>query len=137
MKQTTTKSEENTTDTIESRLIHWPVQLHLVPPSASYLKNADILFVADCVPFAYADFHRKILKDKPVIVGCPKLDDANYYVEKLADIIKTANISSITVVKMEVPCCSGLVAITKMAEQKAGVEIPVYELTISVDGHIK
>jgi NAD-dependent dihydropyrimidine dehydrogenase PreA subunit len=119
-----------------SRLGNWPVQLTLVPPAAPYLRNADLLLVADCVPFAYADFHRKILRGSPVVIGCPKLDDAGAYVEKLAQIIQTAEIASITVVHMEVPCCTGLVRITEAAVSHCDREIPVKNLTIGIQGYV-
>lgn len=132
-----TETNTDTTGKLESELMHWPVQMHLVPTGATYFKNADILLVADCVPFAYADFHRKILKGKPVIIGCPKLDDAESYVEKLSRILSESTPNSLTVVHMEVPCCSGLSRIAKLAKEYSEVEIPIYDLTISVDGHIK
>jgi ferredoxin len=131
------RPEQSATGKIESELIHWPVQMHLVPAGAPYFKGADILLTADCVPFAYADFHRKLLKGKPVIIGCPKLDDAKFYVDKLTQILKQANPNSLTVIHMEVPCCSGLIQIARMAKEKAGIEMPIYDLTITVDGHLK
>ena len=131
------RPEQSATGKIESELIHWPVQMHLVPAGASHFKGADILLTADCVPFAYADFHRKLLKGKPVIIGCPKLDDARFYVEKLTQILKQANPNSLTVIHMEVPCCSGLIQIARMAKEKAGIEMPIYDLTITADGHLK
>ena len=104
----------------DSRLANWPVQLHLVPPHAPYLKGADLLLVADCVPFAYADFHRRFLDGRPVVIGCPKLDDGQAYVDKLVQIIRHSGLRSITVVHMEVPCCTGLVRIAQAAVAAAG-----------------
>jgi Pyruvate/2-oxoacid:ferredoxin oxidoreductase delta subunit len=119
-----------------SALGNWPVQLHLVPPHAPYLREADLLLVADCVPFAYADFHRHLLRGKPVVIGCPKLDDVRAYVDKLATILVQASIRSLTVVHMEVPCCTGLVRIAQAAIAQAGRNVPLEEVTISIRGQI-
>jgi Pyruvate/2-oxoacid:ferredoxin oxidoreductase delta subunit len=120
----------------DSRLANWPVQLHLVPPHAPYLKGADLLLVADCVPFAYADFHRRFLDGRPVVIGCPKLDDGQAYVDKLVQIIRHSGLRSITVVHMEVPCCTGLVRIAQAAVAAAGVDIPFHDETISIRGEV-
>ena len=120
----------------DSRLANWPVQLHLVPPHAPYLQGADLLLVADCVPFAYADFHRRFLDGRPVAIGCPKLDDGQFYVDKLSQIIRQANLRSITVVHMEVPCCTGLVRIAQAALATSGVDIPLHRATISIRGQV-
>ncbi|MHC4401079.1 MAG: ATP-binding protein [Planctomycetota bacterium] len=117
-----------------SQLGHWPIQLHLVPPSAPFLKNADLLLVADCVPFAMADFHGRFLRKRPVVIGCPKLDDPQAYVDKLSDMLTVASINSLTVVRMEVPCCSGLVRIAQTAMDAAGRRVPLEEVTISIRG---
>jgi len=119
-----------------SRLGNWPVQLDLVPPNAPFLKNADLLLVADCVPFALADFHRRFLGKRPVVIGCPKLDDADSYAQKLARIITVAEIRSMTVVRMEVPCCSGLVRIAESALRSTGSRIPLEEVAVSIRGRI-
>jgi len=119
-----------------SQLRQWPVQLALVPPTAPYLQGADVLLAADCVPFAYADFHNGLLAGKALLVGCPKLDDAQWYVEKLAQIILAARPTSITVAHMEVPCCSGLLRIAEMACDQAGVNVPVRSVMIGVRGDI-
>ena len=129
----TTAPESETTP---SELTNWPVQLHLAPASAPYFKDADLLLVADCVPFAYADFHRKMLRDKPVVVGCPKLDDGSAHVAKLAAILREANVKSLTVVHMEVPCCMGLLRIAEAALNSSGVDIPVREVTVSIQGEV-
>jgi len=120
----------------DSELTHWPVQIRLVPPTAPFLKNADLLVTADCVPVAYPNFHQDLLKDKVVMVGCPKFDDANFYVEKFADIFAHANIRSVTTVFMEVPCCHGLPAIVKMAMEKSGKQIPLEQIVIGIKGDI-
>ena len=119
---------------IDSELRQWPVQIHLVPPFAPYLKNAEIAIIADCVPFAYPNMHQDFLKGKAVLVGCPKLDDADYYIDKIAQIIEHAQPKSIQIVHMEVPCCFGLMHIIKEARKQAGSNVPVEEVTISIKG---
>jgi Fe-S-cluster-containing hydrogenase component 2 len=119
-----------------SGLANWPVQLHLVPPHAPYLQDADLLLVADCVPFAYADFHRRFLDGRPVTIGCPKLDDGQSYVQKLAQIIQHARIRSITVLHMEVPCCTGLIRIAQSAIALSGIDVPMQHVTISIRGEV-
>ena len=120
----------------ESALSHWPVQIMLVPPTAPFLKNADLLVVADCVPVTYPDFHRDFLKGKAVTIGCPKFDDAQQYVEKFSQICKISGIKSITNVVMEVPCCSALPMIVKKGMQLSGVTIPMEEVVISTRGEV-
>jgi hypothetical protein len=118
-----------------SALGNWPVQLKLVPPTAPYFKDADILLVADCVPFAYADFHQMIA-GRPVIIGCPKLDDALFYIEKLTEILKVSGAKSLTVVHMEVPCCSGLVRIAQIAAEQAGTGVSLSDVTVTINGRV-
>jgi len=117
-----------------SALTHWPVQIHLVPPTAPFLKGAHLLVAADCTPFAYPDFHEVLLKDRVLMVGCPKFDDARAYIDKFAAIFKQAGIKSITLVMMEVPCCSSLTGIIRQALTDAGVDIPVEEVIVSTRG---
>lgn len=119
-----------------SALGHWPVQLRLVPPGAPFLREAEVLLVADCVPFALADFHRRFLRGRPVLVACPKLDDTRGYVEKLAAMIGQAGLRSLTVVHMEVPCCTGLVRLAEAARELAGQPLPLGEATISIRGQV-
>ncbi len=119
-----------------SRLGHWPVQIKLVPANAPYLNGADILIAADCVPFAYPDFHEDFLKEKVLLVGCPKLDDAEYYCAKLAEIFSMNSIHSITHVHMEVPCCFGFKRIIDTALERAGKAISIRDVTIGVRGEI-
>jgi len=119
-----------------SRLGHWPVQLHLVPPGAAFLDGADLLLVADCVPFANADFHRRFLHGEPVVIGCPKLDDGRAYVEKLAAIIVHSSIRKLSVLRMEVPCCSGLMRIAQAARSMAGSDIALEEVVVSIHGQL-
>lgn len=121
---------------VGSELGQWPVQLHLVPPVAPYFKNADLVLVADCVPFAYADFHQDFLKGKAIAIGCPKLDDVDAYIEKITQIIKTANPKSIEVIHMEVPCCYGLVHIAKESLRKSGENIPFESVIIGIKGEV-
>ncbi len=117
-----------------SRLQHWPVQIHLVPPDAPYLDGADLLIAADCVPFAYADFHEDLLRGRVVLVGCPKLDDAEYYRGKLASIFAENDIRTVTVAHMEVPCCFGMVNLVKDAIAASGKDIPLDEVMIGIRG---
>ncbi len=120
----------------QSMLGHWPVQLTLVPPTAPFLQRADLVLVADCVPFAYAEFHRDFLRDHSLLVACPKLDDFQAHLEKLTDILRHSSVKSLTVVHMEVPCCSGLVHMTKQAVQLSGKDIPFKEVTVSIKGDL-
>ncbi|MEZ4599472.1 MAG: 4Fe-4S binding protein [Syntrophotaleaceae bacterium] len=121
----------------QSRLGTWPVQLSLVPPSAPFLENSDLLLAADCAPFAYADFHRDFLNDKTLVIGCPKLDDGQAYLEKLTRMLQENTIRSLTVIRMEVPCCSGLVAIAQQALAASGKQIPLETVTIGIKGERK
>jgi hypothetical protein len=116
---------------------HWPVQLALVPPTAPFLKNADLLLVADCVPFAYAGFHQRFLRDHTLLVACPKLDDFQAHQRKLADILRHSQPKSLTVLRMEVPCCSGLTHMAKDATHLSGNDIPIREITIGMKGNLK
>src|SRR4030066_608245 len=120
-----------------SQLTQWPVQLKLVPINAPYFQDADLLIAADCVPFAYPDFHRDFLKGKALVVGCPKLDDIQLYKEKLTEIFKTNSIKSVTVPYMEVPCCFGLVKVTEDAIAASGKNIPLKKVKIGIRGDIK
>ncbi len=121
----------------EAELSHWPVQLHLVSPEARFFHDKDLLIAADCVPFAYADFHRKFLAGKSLVIGCPKLDDVDTYHSKLVQIFKLNRVKSITLLHMEVGCCFGLSKLVKTALKEAGVDIPYSEVIIGVDGSIK
>ncbi len=117
-----------------TQLRQWPVQLMLVPAVAPFLKDANLLIAADCVPFAYANFHQDLLRDKILLVGCPKLDDSGIYQEKIIQIVKNNNLKSITHVHMEVPCCFGLVNIIKSAISLSGKDVPFKELVVSIKG---
>jgi len=120
-----------------SALTQWPVQLRLVPVSAPFLDGADLLLAADCAPFAMGDFHRELLAGKRLLVGCPKLDDAAYYAEKLAEMLKANDVRSLTVAHMEVPCCHGMTAIARRALAESGKDLPLHEITVSIQGEVK
>jgi NAD-dependent dihydropyrimidine dehydrogenase PreA subunit len=121
----------------KTELAQWPVQLKLLNPNAPYFDNADILVAADCVPFAYGNFHAKFLKGKIVIMFCPKLDqDIDGYIEKLALIIKNHTVKSITIARMEVPCCGGVNHVVEQALEKSGKNIFVREYVVSTGGEI-
>jgi len=122
------------TASIPSQLRQWPVQINLVPAFAPYLNNADLLIAADCVPFAYANFHNELLKGKILLVGCPKLDNISVYEEKFNQIFKNNNIKRVTYVRMEVPCCFGMVPVLKKAIAASGKEILFEEVVISIKG---
>lgn len=126
------KSEDNL-----SQLQQWPVQLKLVNSSAPYLKNANLLVAADCTAFAYGSFHNDFIKGRIVVAGCPKLDDVNFYKEKIQEIIEKNNLKSITVVRMEVPCCGGIVAAAKKALLDSKTIVQYNEVIIGVNGEIQ
>jgi ferredoxin len=117
-----------------SALTHWPIQIRLIPPTAPFLKNADLLIAADCTAVAVPGFQEKYLKDKVVMMGCPKFDDAEGYIDKFADIVNTANLNSITILIAEVPCCSAMNVIVRRAFEKAGKSVPVEQITVSTRG---
>jgi len=119
-----------------SELTHWPIQIKLVPPTAPFLKGADLLVAADCVPVAFPSLHQEFLKGRAVMIGCPKFDDAQEYVEKFSQIFKTAGIRSVTIVVMEVPCCSALPMIVKKGMALSGKTIPMHKVVVSVRGEI-
>jgi len=120
----------------QSLLGHWPVQLTLVPPKAPFLQGADVVLAADCVPFAYADFHRDFIQGRALLVACPKLDDFHAHLEKLTEILRQSDVKSLTVVHMEVPCCSGLVQMAKRAISDSGKDIPLHEVTVGIKGDV-
>lgn len=121
-----------------SQLRNWPTQLKLVPVDAPYLKGADIVMASDCSPFAFAGFHETFLRGngKVLLNACPKLDDAQFYLEKLTEMIRTSEPRSIHVIRMEVPCCGGLVRIVEKAIEEAGVSLTCRVTTVSVNGNI-
>ena len=122
-----------------SRLGNWPLQLTLLPPGGDIWEDADVLIAADCVAFALPDFHERLLAGdkKTLAIACPKLDDTEPYVDKLASIFANNNIRSLTVAHMEVPCCTGIVTITKEALQRSGrTDIPLRDITVGINGTI-
>jgi len=123
-------------ETGSSALSNWPVKIRLVPENAPFLKGADLLVVADCVPVAFPDLHGKFLREKAVMVGCPKFDEADPYVHNFAGIFRDAEVKSVTVVIMEVPCCSGLPRIVMKGRELAGKSIPMEVVVISTRGEI-
>ena len=118
-----------------SKLMQWPVQVKLVPPHAPYFDGANLLVAADCTAYAYGNFHNDFIRNHVTLIGCPKLDDVDY-TEKLTAIIAGTNIKSVTVVRMEVPCCGGIEVAVKNALMASGKFIPWRVVTISTDGHV-
>jgi NAD-dependent dihydropyrimidine dehydrogenase PreA subunit len=135
LRNTAEKSDSATGD-VSSQLTHWPVQLKLVSAHAPYFADVRLLLVADCVPFAVGDFHSRFLRGHSIVVGCPKLDDAHFYIEKLADILRANKLKSLSVVHMEVPCCHGLTRIAQEALAKAGLEMTFEDVTIGLNGGV-
>jgi len=119
---------------VASELRQWPVQLGLLSPRAEFLEGAELLLVADCVPLAVGDFHRRWLRGKAVAVACPKLDNSEQHVQRLAAILEGAQPSRLAVLHMEVPCCSGLTRIAQAAMAQAGIQVPFEDITIGLDG---
>jgi len=127
-------SRQDVSINIKPMLTQWPVQLMLVPVKAPYFENADLLITADCVAVAYPNYQLELLKDRAVVMGCPKLDDGNYYIEKLGAILSQNNVNSITVAYMEVPCCGGVLRIVQEAIKLSRKSIPVEAIKISITG---
>jgi len=121
---------------LPSQLGQWPVQFKLVSHNAPYFANSDLLLVADCVPFAMSDFHNRFMKDRSIAVGCPKLDDVQFYIEKLAAILQANKLNSLAVIHMEVPCCSGLIHIAREAIAKSVVKMTFEDVTIDLQGNV-
>lgn len=121
----------------QSHLTQWPIQLHLVPPTAPYYRNSNLLLAADCVAFSYGDFHKDFMKDRSLAIACPKLDtNKEVYIQKITSMIADANVKSITVVIMQVPCCGGLIQIAKQAVADSGKDIPVEAVVIGINGEV-
>ncbi|MCK5409213.1 MAG: 4Fe-4S binding protein, partial [Candidatus Heimdallarchaeota archaeon] len=120
-----------------SQLQQWPIQLHLVPPNAPYFQGKDVLLVADCVGYALGDFHKEYLKNKSLVIACPKLDsDQDIYLQKLTSMINDAKINTLTVMIMEVPCCRGLLYLAQKAGENASRKIPIKVIIVSIKGEI-
>ena len=131
-------SETETTSSTQnqvSKIQNWPVQIKLAPVNAPYFNDAKLLIAADCTAYAYAGFHQDFIRNKVTLIGCPKLDQVDYS-EKLTAIIQNNDIQSVTIVRMEVPCCGGLEMATKKALQNSGKFIPWQVITIGIDGNI-
>jgi NAD-dependent dihydropyrimidine dehydrogenase PreA subunit len=120
----------------KSRLNQWPIQLHLVSPSAPYFKGSDLLVAADCTAFALGSFHQDLLHGKKLVIACPKLDETEGYVDKLAEIIRQNGLRSLTVAIMTVPCCSGLERLVRRAVEDSGVALDVKKVVIGIDGAV-
>ena len=140
MAQTIEKSEpieNNISRNQPSELTQWPVQMHLVNPAASYFQNSDLLLAADCVAYSMGNFHSKYLKGKSLCIACPKLDsNTDVYVQKLISLIDDAKVNTITVMKMTVPCCGGILQMAKIASQQASRKVPIKSITVDVNGEI-
>ncbi len=127
----------NTNNVVQSQLRQWPIQLHLVNPVAPYFKNADVVIAADCVAFSYGNFHNDFLKGKSLVIACPKLDSTlEVYVEKIRQMIEDAKVNTITVMIMEVPCCGGLLQMTKTAMLKSNRKVPIKIIVIGISGKV-
>jgi len=122
---------------VQSELSQWPIQLHLISPQAPYFKECDLLIAADCTAFTLGSFHQDMLKGKKLVIACPKLDETGGYVEKIAELLKNNTVYSLTVVIMEVPCCSGLFQIVREAVELSGTQLPVKRIVIGLDGVIR
>ncbi|HEX3043271.1 MAG TPA: 4Fe-4S binding protein [Bacillota bacterium] len=134
-KETVLSSNPVSAAPVQSELRQWPCQIQLVPVSAPYLENAHLLVAADCTAYAYANIHQEFMRNKITLIGCPKLDDVNY-ADKLTEILKQRQIKSITILRMEVPCCGGITNAVKEALTRSGKMIPWSVTTISTDGKI-
>lgn len=120
----------------DSELSHWPVKIRLVPSNAPFLKNADILVLADCVPAAYPDLHKNLIRGRAVMMGCPKFDDVQMYIDKMEKICRHGGIKRLTSVIMDVPCCSGLHTIVRKGREASGADIPLEEIIVDRRGRI-
>jgi Fe-S-cluster-containing hydrogenase component 2 len=129
-------ASEDATGPVPSRLTQWPIQLHLISPLAPYFLGSDLLVAADCTAFALGGFHNDLLKGRKLVIACPKLDETQGYVEKLAELIKLNKLKSLSVAIMTVPCCSGLERVVRMAVDLSGVPIEVKKIVVGIDGKI-
>lgn len=134
--QSANKPIANLANAGASNLSHWPIQIRLVPPTAPFLKNADLLVAADCTTVATANFHSEFLKNRVIMMGCPKFDDAESYAAKFTEIFSTVELNSLTILIMEVPCCQSMRNIVKEAMKRAGKTIPAEVVTISARGEV-
>jgi Fe-S-cluster-containing hydrogenase component 2 len=119
-----------------SALSHWPVQIRLIPPTAPFLENADLLIAADCTAVSYAGLQEDFIQGRVVMMGCPKFDDQQLYVDRFTELFKTRKLNSVTILIMEVPCCSSMLQIVKKAYTDAGTEVPVRQVVVSTQGQL-
>ncbi|MEI7750719.1 MAG: 4Fe-4S dicluster domain-containing protein [Candidatus Omnitrophota bacterium] len=131
------ESKEGLSGSVQSELSQWPIQLHLISPIAPYFKECDLLIAADCTAFTLGSFHQDMLKGKKLVIACPKLDETGGYIEKIAELLKNNTVYSLTVVIMEVPCCSGLFRIVQDAVELSGTHLPIKRVVIGLDGAIR
>jgi len=136
LERTKPEAEDTEADDLSSELTHWPIKLQLLGPSAPFLKGADLVLLADCAAAAFPGLHRKLLRGRAVAMGCPKLDDLEAHIDRLAEILKTAQLRSLTVVHMEVPCCHGFAFAAEQAIERSGASVPVERMIISRTGEI-
>jgi hypothetical protein len=131
------ETQEEDVVRVKSQLRQWPIQLHLVSPAAPYYRGADVLLTADCVAYAFGNFHNEYLKGKSLAIACPKLDEGqDLYTEKLTAMIDEANINTLSVMIMQVPCCRGLVALAQQAARKANRKVPIKATVVGLQGEI-
>ncbi|NLA24600.1 MAG: 4Fe-4S ferredoxin, partial [Bacteroidales bacterium] len=118
-------------------LTHWPIQLHLINPAAQHFQNADLLIAADCSAFTLGGFHSEFLKGRKLVIACPKLDSGlDQYLEKIKALLTQSNVNTVTVVRMEVPCCFSLVNLVKAAREQSEVKTPIKEIVVGINGNI-
>ena len=137
IKRDSSEGKETAAGPAQSELTQWPIQLHLISPVAPYFKECDLLIAADCTAFSLGSFHQDLLKGKKLVIACPKLDETGAYVEKIAELLKNNTVYSLTVVIMEVPCCSGLYRMVQDAVELSGTRMPVKRIVIGIDGSIR
>jgi hypothetical protein len=131
------KVTEETIGTVESQLRQWPIQLHLISPTAPYYQESDVLLAADCVAYALGDFHRQFLKEKSIAIACPKLDEGQQiYLDKIKSWFEDARINTLTVMIMQVPCCTGLLQLAQQAAQASQRKVPLKCLVVGLKGEI-
>lgn len=136
MRMTPCQQADTPTGQVGSALSHWPIQIRLIPPHAPFLQDADLLIAGDCCPVATPDFHGRFLAGRTVMIGCPKFDNAGEYVERLAQVFAQNRIKSVTILEMEVPCCSGLSRIVGQALARSGRDIPAVRAVVARDGRV-
>lgn len=129
-------SQEEPQAAVPSQLSQWPIQMHLISPAAPYFRNADLLIAADCTAFALGSFHPDLLRDRKLVIACPKIDNPAGYLEKLVELIRSQELHSLTVAIMTVPCCRGLLRLVQQAAEISGTTLPVNAVTIGIDGRI-